>query len=219
MHQEDVNSDNEYVNSDDAESAIYFEEQRNLDFEQADRPVRMTYSELLERASQDAHIDSTRTSKLDKERIQNILTTQSDVLDNEPFQKIKDFDKPGDEEQAMVDHRVRNSHKFKEHQSRKRQKNDDVEDQYHSAKQKSERRKSKRQSKKVRSENEVVFKYNIKLYKLQQEKSFSFSDFLPFKSKKYSIQDLARIEHVPQIDGVPKNEYHTTVQAGQTAYI
>ena len=46
------------------------------------------------------------------------------------------------------------------------------------------------------------------------------SDLNPFApAKKYSIFDLAKVEHVPQIDGVPPNEYLTTVQAGQTAYI
>lgn len=34
-----------------------------------------------------------------------------------------------------------------------------------------------------------------------------------------SIKDLACVEHVPEQPGIPKNEYHTAVQAGQTAFI
>ncbi len=74
--------------------------------------------------------------------------------------------------------------------------------------------------KKKRRKNNVSFKYNVKLARITQKKDWTTWISSMFGSKRgSSIKDLAHVEHVPEQDNCPKNEYHTTVQAGQTAFI
>ena len=71
-----------------------------------------------------------------------------------------------------------------------------------------------------RKKNTVGFKYNVKLARIPKKNDWGSWLSGMFGGKRgTSIKDLANVEHVPEQDGVPKNEYHTTVQAGQTAFI
>ena len=74
--------------------------------------------------------------------------------------------------------------------------------------------------KKKRKKNQVSFKYNVKLARITQKKDWTSWISSMFGSKRgTTIKDLAHVEHVPEQDNCPKNEYNTTVQAGQTAFI
>ena len=73
---------------------------------------------------------------------------------------------------------------------------------------------------KKRKKNTVSFKYNIKLARIPPKKDWGTWLSGMFGAKKgVNIKDLAHVEHVPEQENCPKNEYHTTVQAGQTAFI
>ena len=66
-----------------------------------------------------------------------------------------------------------------------------------------------------RKKNTVGFKYNVKLARIPKKNDWSSWLTGMFGGRQgTSIKDLAHVEHVPEQDGVPKNEYHTTVQAG-----
>ena len=75
-------------------------------------------------------------------------------------------------------------------------------------------------NKKQKQKNKVQFKYDIKLAKMQKQTS-GFGNWIRsfFKKEDNPVKALASIEHIPEQNDVPKNEYHTTVQAGQTAFI
>ena len=61
----------------------------------------------------------------------------------------------------------------------------------------------------------MSFKYNIKLAKIPPKKDWGSWLSSVFGAKKgVNIKDLAHVEHVPEQPNCPKNEYHTTVQAG-----
>ena len=62
---QEVENQNNSDHSDDGDSAIYFEEQRNLDFDMKHRPNRITYQELVERCSAEANIPNVRSSGLE----------------------------------------------------------------------------------------------------------------------------------------------------------
>lgn len=86
----------------------------------------------------------------------------------------------------------------------------------------SKRRLARKMSKiqRKRKKNTVGFKYNIRLAKIPKKNDWGtwFSGMFTAK-KGTSIKDLAQVEHVPEQEGILKDEYHTTVQAGQTAFI
>ena len=73
----------------------------------------------------------------------------------------------------------------------------------------------KKKLKKKMKKNTVSFKYNVKLAKINQQRDWGswLSGFFGGKSGT-SIKDLAVVEHVPEQENCPKNEYYTTVQAG-----
>ena len=83
-----------------------------------------------------------------------------------------------------------------------------------------EAQKRQRRIMKKRKKNTVSFKYNIKLARIPPKPQWGSWLTSLFGSKKgVNIKDLAHVEHVPEQENCPKNEYHTTVQAGQTAFI
>ena len=61
--------------------------------------------------------------------------------------------------------------------------------------------------------NNVSFKYNVKLARIPKKKEDWGTWFSSvFGARRgTSIKDLAHVEHVPEIDGCPKNEYNTSV--------
>lgn len=84
-------------------------------------------------------------------------------------------------------------------------------------------REKRRQEKKVlkikKKKNTVSFKYDIKLAKIENQQDWGSWVSSLFVGKQINIKDLAKVEHVPAQSQVPHNEFHTTVQAGTTAFI
>ena len=83
-----------------------------------------------------------------------------------------------------------------------------------------------RQSKQIkfmqkRKKNTVSFNYDIKLARMpdKQDEMALVKNIFAKKSKNKSVKDLAYVYHVPEQPSCARNEYYTTVQAGQTAYI
>jgi len=69
---------------------------------------------------------------------------------------------------------------------------------------------------KKRKKNNVSFKYNIKLARIPKKESGwgTWISGMFAGNKGTSIKDLAKVEHVPEQENTPRNEYNTTVQAG-----
>ena len=77
-----------------------------------------------------------------------------------------------------------------------------------------EAQKRQRRIMKKRKKNTVSFKYNIKLARIPPKPQWGSWLTSLFGAKKgVNIKDLAHVEHVPEQENCPKNEYHTTVQA------
>ena len=73
----------------------------------------------------------------------------------------------------------------------------------------------RRLSKKVAKNNRVRFKYEIKLAKMEKQGTGLSSWISSFFAKAENpVKALAQVEHVPEQKDNPRNEYHTTVQAG-----
>ena len=67
---------------------------------------------------------------------------------------------------------------------------------------------------------EVTFRYDVKVAKIPERKDWgSFMTQIFGRETSSKIKDLAVVEHMPAQQNVPKNEYHTTINAGQTAFI
>ena len=66
----------------------------------------------------------------------------------------------------------------------------------------------------------MQFKYEINLAKMEKQ-STGFGSWISsfFTKEENPVKALAQVEHVPEQKDNPRNEYHTTVQAGQTAFI
>ena len=73
----------------------------------------------------------------------------------------------------------------------------------------------RRLSKKSAKKNKVQFKYEIKLAKMEKQGT-GFGNWISsfFTKEDNPVKALAQVEHVPEQKGNPRNEYHTTVQAG-----
>ena len=84
----------------------------------------------------------------------------------------------------------------------------------------SKRRRSSRSRR--RKKNTVSFKYDMKLAKIEKKDegwSSWWSGVFGGQSKGVSIKDLAYVQHVPKQEDIDRKEYHTSVEAGQTACI
>ena len=163
----------------------------------------MTYQEAVENCSQRASVAESRPSHI-SQTMESQLTEER--VESEPFDSTPK--KAGLEEQALVQQRVKEvKQKYKKPKDKKLSKE-----------KKSEKRKSLKLPK---AKNELAFKYNIKLYKVKKDKGMMdyVSDLFSSNKPLLKRSDFAKVQHVPQIKGIPENEYETTVQAGQTAYI
>jgi len=73
----------------------------------------------------------------------------------------------------------------------------------------------RRMSKKLAKNNRVRFRYEIKLAKMEKQGTGIGSWLSSFFARPENpVKALAHVEHVPEQEGNPRNEYHTTVQAG-----
>ena len=76
-------------------------------------------------------------------------------------------------------------------------------------------KKEARLSKKAAKNNRVRFKYEIKLAKMEAQGTGIGGWISSFFAKAENpVKALAQVEHVPEQKDNPRNEYHTTVQAG-----
>ena len=183
-----------------------FYEQRMLQQKIDERPERVTFQQEVERSSYQASLAESSIPETNSEALSDRAAVEGGVpkfrhLREDQLVQLDDYE-PNSDELEEPDSANFDTKKLKDMKKRRQSK-------------------MRKMSKKMKK-NTVSFKYNVKLARIPKKKEAGWSQWITGmfgSSKGTSIKDLAKVEHVPEQESCPRQEYHTTVQAGQTAFI